>query len=156
VGGHSGADHFQDVVGNYFIAGPSSGSHFVGEFKATDHVYQKDNLADPDKDGKLNGRQVVAADFGGGEGAPTFVTKPSMGPLTNVTIESAAAALSNVLAHAGCSLHRDSVDARLIDEVKSFGTRGKISHTEAEAGGPGELKEVHAPANLKAIDAPGI
>ena len=59
----------------------------------------------------------------------------------------------NVLAHAGCSLHRDAVDARLIDAVQSFGARGKIIRDEAEAGGPGEWKEVHAPANLKAVDA---
>jgi pectate lyase len=153
VGGHSGADHFQDVVGNYFIAGPNSGSHFVGEFTGTDHVFQKDNFADTDKDGKLNGREVVAADFGGGENAPTIVNAPSVAPLDGLKIESASAALSNVLANAGCSLHRDSVDARLIDEVKSLGTRGKISHSEAEVGGPGELKAVHAPANLKTIDA---
>ncbi len=152
VGGHSGADHFQDVVGNYFIAGPNSNAHFAGEFTATDHVFQKDNFADADKDGKLNGRAVVAEDFGKGEGTPTFVESPSNGALDKLKIESASAALSNILANAGCSLHRDSVDARLIDEVKSFGTHGKISHNEAEAGGTGELKEVHAPANLKAID----
>ena len=153
VGGHSGADHFQDVVGNYFIAGPNSNSHFVGEFTTTDHVFQKDNFADTDKDGKLNGRLIVAADFGSGENAPTIVNAPSVAPLDRLKIESASDALSNVLAQAGCSLHRDAVDARLIDEVKSFGTRGKISHSEAEVGGIGELKEVHASANLKAIDA---
>jgi hypothetical protein len=38
--------------------------------------------------------------------------------------------------------------------VKSFGTRGKIIHAEAEAGGIGEWKEVHAPADLKAMAAP--
>jgi hypothetical protein len=84
------------------------------------------------------------------------MTNLTVAPLANVTVETAPAALSNVLAHAGCSLHRDSVDARLIDEVKSFGTRGKISHAEAEVGGTGELKEVHAPANLKAIDAENL
>ena len=135
VGGHSGADHFQDVVGNYFIAGPNSNTHAVGEFAATDHVFQKGNFTDLDKDGKLNGREIVAADFGSGEGAPTFVDKPSIDSLDELKIESAAAALSNVLANAGCSLHRDAVDARLIDAVKSFGTRGKIIHDEAEAGG---------------------
>jgi hypothetical protein len=67
-----------------------------------------------------------------------------VGPLNHVTIEPAAVALSNVLAQAGCSLHRDSVDARLIDTVRSYGTRGKIIHSEAEAGGPGEIKEIHA------------
>jgi hypothetical protein len=83
----------------------------------------------------LNGRLVVAADFGSGAEAPTLMTSLTVAPLTNVTVESAQAGLSNVLAHAGCSLHRDAVDARLIDAVQSFGTRGKIIHDEAEAGG---------------------
>src|SRR5487761_2233235 len=151
VGGHSGADHFLDAVGNYFIAGPNSNSRFTGEYKATDHVFQKDNLADTDKDGKLNGRAVIAADFGGGEAAPTLANDFTVAPLTSVTVEPAASALASVLAQAGCSLHRDAVDARLIDEVKSFGTRGKIIHSEVEVGGPGELKEVHAPADLQTI-----
>ena len=135
VGGHSAADHFLDAIGNYLIAGPNSGPHFTGEYKATDHVFQKDNFADMDKDGKLNGRLVVAADFGSGPEAPTLMTNLTVGPLTNVTVEPALSGLSNVLAHAGCSLHRDAVDARLIDAVQSFGTRGKIIHDEAEAGG---------------------
>ncbi len=135
VGGHSEADHFLDAVGNYFIAGPNSGSHAVGEFKATDHVYQKGNFADTDKDGKLNGHELVAADFGSGDSAPTFVDSPTVAPLTGLTIESAQSALTNVLANAGCSLHRDATDARLIDAVQSFGTRGKIIHSEAEIGG---------------------
>jgi hypothetical protein len=52
-----------------------------------------------------------------------------------MTVESAPAAVSNVLAQAGCSLHRDAVDARLVDAVRSFGTRGKIIRSEVEAGG---------------------
>jgi pectate lyase len=153
VGGHSAADHFLDAIGNYFIAGPNSSAHFTGEYKPTDHVFQKDNFTDMDKDGKLNGRPVVAEDFGKGDEAPTLETNLVVAPQIAVTIESAQSALSNVLANAGCSLHRDAVDARLIDEVKSFGTRGKISHNETEAGGTGELPEIHAPANLKALDA---
>jgi hypothetical protein len=135
VGGHSGADHFLDAIGNYFIAGPNSGVHAVGEFKATDHVFQKGNFADLDKDGKLNGHELAAAEFGSGENAPTFASDFTVVPLTNVTVESALAALTNVLAQAGCSRHRDAVDARLVDAVQSFGTRGKIVHSEAEVGG---------------------
>jgi len=135
VGGHSGADHFQDVVGNYFIAGPNSGKHAVGECAQTDHVFLQGNFVDLDKDGKLNGRELVPADFGSGDGVPTFVATPSNGPLDDLKIESAAAALTNVLAQAGCSRHRDAVDTRLIDAVQSFGTRGKIIHSEAEVGG---------------------
>jgi pectate lyase len=135
VGGHSGADHFLDAIGNYFIAGPNSSARFTGEYKPTDHVYQKDNFADTDKDGKLNGRPVVAADFGSGDEAPTLVDNLTVAPQIAVTIEPAQAAFSNVIAHAGSSLHRDAVDARLIDDVLSFGTRGKIIHDEAAAGG---------------------
>lgn len=135
VGGHSAADHGQDVIGNYFIAGPNSNKSAVGNFTATDHVFQKDNLVDLDKDGKLDGRALAPEDFGKGDGAPTFVTAPGNGPLDGVKILSAEAALTNVLASAGSSLHRDAVDTRLIDAVKSFGKEGKIIKTEAEVGG---------------------
>jgi hypothetical protein len=131
VGGHSASDHFLDAIGNYFIAGPDSSSHFAGEFKATDHVFQKDNVADMNRDGKLNGRAVVAEDFGSGESAPTFVTNLTVAPQISVTVESAPAAFSNVVAHAGCSLHRDSVDARLID----FKVQRRRVDAIAQAGG---------------------
>ncbi len=135
VGGHSGADHFQDVVGNYFIAGPNSNQHAVGECAATDHIFQKDNLADLDKDGKLNGHELLPANFGGGDGAPTFVNEPSNGSLAGLNIQAPAAALATVLAQAGCSQKRDAVDTRLIEAVKSYGKVGKIIHSEAEVGG---------------------
>lgn len=135
VGGHSGADHYQDVIGNYFIAGPNSNSRALGQFSATDHVYQQNNLMDTDKDGKLNGRAVAPEDFGKDNGAPTFASAPGNGPLDGLKIMSATAALTNVLTNAGCSIHRDAVDARLIDEVKSFGKSGKLIQNEAEIGG---------------------
>jgi pectate lyase len=148
VGGHSGADHFLDMIGNYFIAGPGShpDSTALGTFLPTDHVYQKDNWVDLDKDGQLNGRLVVPADFGTGTVAPTFMTSLTVAPEIKAKIESAQDAFASVIKEAGCSLHRDSVDARLIDEVKSLGKSGKISNDEAEVGGPGELEEVHAVA----------
>ena len=59
----------------------------------------------------------------------------TVAPQIAVTIEPAQVAFSNVIAHAGSSLHRDAVDARLIDAVLSFGKTGKIIHDEAEAGG---------------------
>jgi len=136
VGGHSAADHYLDAIGNYFIAGPDSSSHFVGEFTTTDHVFQKDNLTDMNKDGQLHGRPVVAVDFGSGENAPSFATSPTVAPLNRLTVESPQAAYSNVVAQAGCSVHRDAVDARLIEAVQSLGTRGKIIHAETETDVP--------------------
>ncbi|HEU6447132.1 MAG TPA: hypothetical protein VFV23_01685 [Verrucomicrobiae bacterium] len=149
VGGHSEADHFLDAIGNYFIAGPDSNARAVGEFTKTDHVFQKDNFADLNKDGKLNGREIAPTDFGSAENAPTFESNWTVTPQTAVKILPAQTALSHVLANAGCSLHRDAVDSRLMDAAKSFGTRGKIISDEAEAGGIGELREVHKTFEIK-------
>jgi hypothetical protein len=55
-------------------------------------------------------------------------------------------AYSNVVAQAGCSLHRDIVDRRLIADAQSLGARGRTIRDPGEAGGFGELKETHAAA----------
>lgn len=139
VGGHSAADHSLDAVGNYFIKGPSSNDRFAGQFTSTDKVYQQNNLADLDRDGQLNGRPVVEAHFSDSGGSPSFVATPFLHPPVPVTVDAAEVAYRRIVAGAGASLHRDSVDARLISEVTSLGREGKISRDEAEAGGIGEL-----------------
>jgi pectate lyase len=140
VGGHSGADHQLDVIGNYFIKGPSSGDHFLAMFTATDHVFQQDNLTDMNCDGQLNGRPVVPADFGTSTNAATLVNAAFMRPAIPVTVESPQAAYAKIVAGAGCSLHRDAIDTRLIGQLTSLGKEGKIVHSETEVGGHGELK----------------
>ncbi len=144
-GGHSGANHSLDVINNYFIKGPSSNNQFAGQFTKTDHVYQRGNLVDLDRDGKLNGQPVTEAGFSDKGGSPTFVKERGMHPAIPVTEDSAEAAYAKVAADAGCSLHRDAVDLRLISELTSLGLKGKIlAHTddkgEALAGGLGEIK----------------
>jgi pectate lyase len=153
VGGHSAADHQLDVINNYFLAGPSSNNQAVGFFTKTDHVFSDGNLVDLDKNGQLDGRSVIEADYTDKGGAPTFVQKSWGNPKFAVTVDSAAAAYEKVIAGAGCSLHRDAVDLRLIDEVKSLGKKGKIIDKEADAGGLGEIKGGAAP---KDSDGDGI
>lgn len=152
VGGHSETNHFLDIIGNYFIRGASSSGRFLGEFKPTDHIFQSGNYADLNMDGRLNGRPVVAGDFGAGEEAPTFLAASAIGAPANVAVEPAAVAYSNVVAHAGCSLHRDAVDRRLIADVQSLGTRGTTIRDPDEAGGFGDLKEIHAASRSFAGD----
>ena len=147
VGGHSAADHELDAVGNYFIKGPNSNDRFVGQFTATDHVFQSGNLADLDRDGKLNGRAAVEVDFGGGEDKPTFAAKAFLSPAVPVATQTATEACAKVLAGAGASLHRDAVDARLIAAVASFGKEGKIIRDEAEVGGMPEIKGGQSPVS---------
>jgi rhamnogalacturonan endolyase len=147
-GGHSAADHYLDVIGNAFIAGPSSNDRFAGQFTATDHVYQSGNLVDLDRDGALNGLLAADADFHraseSGYTYPTFEAAPAMSPGIPVTVDSAAVAYHKVVAEAGCSLHRDAVDQRLISELTSLGLQGHtIPHAdprgEALVGGLGAV-----------------
>jgi hypothetical protein len=140
VGGHSGADHGADLINNYFIAGQDSSAHFVGECKATDHFFQSGNYVDLDKDGKLNGHLASPAEFGTGADAPTLVDASTIKPAVPVTTVSAEDALQQAIADAGDSLHRDSVDQKLIDELKTYGKSGKNIEDPAEIGGFGDIK----------------
>ncbi len=171
AGGHSAADHYLDAINNYLIAGPSSTGHPISGFSSSDKVFDSGNLIDADKNGKLSGRPATHADYNdptggaeseGGTGGvvipggqnpyPTFVAKSwvegkpeSARPKYAVTVDSAADAFKKVAAESGASLHRDSVDMRLIDELNSLGTKGKIITDEAQAGGVGTIKPADAP-----------
>lgn len=163
VGGHSGADHYQDVIGNYFIAGPNSGHAFLGMFTTTDHVYHHGNYVDLDKDGVLNGRKVVDSDFVSKKVKPAIVvdsnsvkgaslrTEPNF--KSNVKTDDAAVAYQIVVKEAGASLHRDAIDTRIIDYLKSLGKEGKIFKTEADAGGQGTIASATKPLDT---DGDGI
>jgi hypothetical protein len=148
-GGHSGAVWNQDLIGNYFIAGPNSSEHFLTQFTSTDHVFQTGNLADVGKDGKLNGREVAVTDFHAnspGE-APTFVKEPFNHPIVPVTVLSAADAYARILDSAGASLHRDQSDQRVIEQLRSLGATGAIIHDESAVGGIGAVASEPPPVD---------
>ncbi len=145
VGGHSAADHYQDVINNYFIAGPNSSGKFIGLFSATDHVYHAGNYVDDNRDGQLNGRAVTDTDFTAA--AATLVTVRNTSPAVPVTQHTAAIAYEKVAAEAGASLKRDAVDSRIIGYLQSKGTQGKIFMTEDEAGGQAAIAAAMAPAD---------
>ena len=136
VGGHSAAVHFADLINNYFLKGPSSGDRFAGEFTETDHIFQSGNYVDLNRDSRLSGRLAGPGDFPG----PTLIGSPTMKPPVPVTVDSAADAFKKVIAGAGDSLHRDAIDARLIQEVNSLGRKGAIIHDPAAVDGFGEIK----------------
>lgn len=152
VGGHSSADHYQDLVGNYFISGPSSTNSFLSMFSKTDHVYHRDNYADTNKDGKLNGRLITDDDFI--SETATLLKEPTLLPKSSVKISTAVQAFKVVLAEVGSSQKRDAVDKRIIGYLQSLGTKGAIFKTEADAGGQQETKPVYA--TLKDSDQDGI
>ena len=131
VGGHSAADHFADLIGNIFIKGPSSNDRFIGEYTATDHFYQSGNLVDLDRDGKFEGRPIVPADF---DAALTLASHPYLTPAIPVTVDPPSKAFAEIIAGVGDSHPRDAVDADLIAQLQSMGTRGATIEDPAEMG----------------------
>jgi pectate lyase len=150
VGGHSAEDHTLNAINNYFIAGPNSRGRFTGEYTETDKVYQSGNLVDTDKDGTLKGAPAQESSFGGSDGhRPTFASQPTVKAAAWAEPpDTAEVAFQKVIAGAGCSLHRDAIDQRLIDDVKSLGKSGKIIDDPAEVGGINELATGKPPTGI--------
>jgi len=134
IGGHSGTDWYEDYIGNYLIAGPSAVDKFFTFYTNTDHAYQTGNMVDVNKDGQLNGRAVVNADFQG-TSPPTFETAAHSKPPVPVTVLSAEDAYARVVAQAGTCQHRDAVELRLVAQLTSLGTKGAIIADESGVGG---------------------
>jgi pectate lyase len=147
IGGHSGADWYEDYIGNYLIAGPSAIANFFTFFTSTDHAYQTGNMVDLNRDGQLNGRAVVNADFAGTT-PPTFETAAHSKPPVPVTVLSAEDAYARVMAQAGTCLHRDAVESRLVAQLGSLGTKGAIISDESAVGGQPDMTQVTRPAGF--------
>ena len=57
-----------------------------------------------------------------------------------VAVDTAEEAYRKIVARAGCSLHRDSVDTRLIADLTSLALKGRIIRDEATVHGIGAVK----------------
>lgn len=125
-----------NLIGNYFIYGPSSGSNsHITNTTPTFNVYASDNWVDSDKDGVLDGSLLT--DYK----TATVQSSPYSYPgVSNVL--SAQAALSHIIAHVGASITRDAVDNLLISQLQSYGTLGQIINTEDDNGIAGNVGTV--------------
>ena len=143
VGGHSAADNYQDVMNNYFITGPSSGSSnkYFDQWTETDHLYSTGNYTDDNRDGKLNGRLIT--DYNGA----TPMQQPNLKCQAPMNLEPAEEAFYAVMEHAGASRVRDSHDMRIIEQLASLGTKGAFIANEQDVGGIGTLAGADAPAD---------
>jgi len=131
VGGHSSEIHYADLIGNYFIKGPSD--KFIGEFTGTDHIYQAGNFVDLDRNGKLDGRLVSRADFD--QVGATIMAEPFAKPDIPVRAEAADRIVREIVNDAGDSLCRDAVDTKMVNDLLSFGFKGHLIDEEKDAGG---------------------
>jgi hypothetical protein len=134
--GDTDGDSYCNMIGNYFIYGPSSnsGTHFTNS-TATFNIYPKDNWVDSDKDGVLDGSLITS--YGSCTVKTTAYSYPGV-----TTVLSAQAALNNVINKVGPYKVRDAVDNLLIKQLKSYGTLGSIINTEDDNGISGNVGTV--------------
>ncbi len=118
-----------NLVGNYFIDGPSSSSDaHITNTTPTFNVYADDNWLDANKNGTLDGNPLT--DYK----TATMVATPFPWPAGVSGKMSAQDALQHVSKNAGASLVRDEVDQLLISQLESYGTAGAIIDTEDDNG----------------------
>jgi hypothetical protein len=126
-----------NLIGNYFIYGPSSNSntHITGTTEYF-HVYAQDNWVDSNKDGSLDG--TLLTDYK----TATVVGTPFAYPAGVTDKLSAQDAVQHVVDNVGASIVRDAVDELLISQILSYGTQGQIINTEDDNGIPGNVGTV--------------
>ena len=142
--GDSAGDSYANLIKSVFIAGPETGagrSPFTSG-NTNYRLHHSGNLEDLDLDGVLDPVAVGNSRFSTLQLVGTRFAYPA--PVTEL---SATAALAWVLDRAGASHKRDRVDAYVVDEVRSYGTRGAFLFDEAEMGGIGDVASGLKPAD---------
>jgi autotransporter-associated beta strand protein len=115
---HTSTDFSHDIVNNYFIAGPASGSDFPWyQVDNNQSIFYTGNLYDFDSDGTLSGSITTPYWYQGGG---TVLSAPWSSITTNVPIYSTASAYRIAVSQAG-ALPRDPIDDLVISQVKTLG-----------------------------------
>ncbi|MGP4042185.1 fibronectin type III domain-containing protein [Gracilibacillus sp. D59] len=142
AGGESGTKGYGNVVGNYFIAGVNSGNPEYAVVRGNENysLFLENNRIDSNKNGILDGTDT-GTDMMEAERPSVIVDERFAYPLTNT--EEPEEAYEHVLGHAGSSLVRDSVDQRVIHDVRN--QTGAIIGHENDVGGFPVLEKGTAP-----------
>lgn len=128
MGGESEGQSYANCVSNYFINGPLDATSALGGANANFHIYATDNWNDKNRNGKADGYLVPHSEYNGG---PDFQTQPYDYPV--LPTWNATQLIDSLLPRVGASLpYRDILDYFVIDELKSFGKKGKFISNENE------------------------
>ena len=135
IGGHSAADNYQDLMNNYFIAGPEGSAKYFDQWTETDHLYSKGNYFDGNCDGVLNGTLIT--DHNGA----TVMNSPSLSSTGPQTLETARQAYATIVEQVGASRVRDIHDKRIITQLTSLGKQGSFIANVDDIGGIGNVAD---------------
>jgi hypothetical protein len=128
LGGESEYHSHANVTDNYFIAGPDTKGKPFTRGNENFAIYAANNYFDNNLNGKLDGRLLSKDDYG----VVTWLEEPVQGfPSINAIV--AADAVERVIKSVGTYLpDRDEIDHFLIEELTSYGEKGKIIADEEE------------------------
>jgi hypothetical protein len=127
--GNSAGVFSHDVVGNYFIIGPSTTSAANAFYQVDNQsIFASDNQLDDNRNGSLDGTPLGAP-----AGAVALQAAWSA-DTASIPTTSASDAYAEVIAHAGASLHRDQVDAQVVANVTSLGSAGSLWTSQSATG----------------------
>ncbi len=148
---YGGEEGQYNLVSNYFKPGPATKDSqkdlILEPFRPLGHFYLSGNIVEGSEAVTSDNQLGVELSLAGKDSA-LLIGPVAISPSCHA--EEALLAYGHVLASAGASLHRDSVDERIIREVRSgtagMGNKGIID-SQVQAGGWPELHSLPAPAD---------
>jgi hypothetical protein len=138
IAGDSSAASEANIVGNYFVSGPSTSVTAFTRGNENFKGYVEGNFYDSNRDGVLDGSElgVASSNYGGMNIQAAKFPFPAP-----EKVLSANDALTLAEKSVGASKVRDAVDARLVEELKSYGKTGELISDEnaSPMAGPGTI-----------------
>ncbi len=139
---HTSTKFKHDIVNNYFVMGPNSGStdNTWYQVDKNQSIYYSGNMKDKNKDGVLNGSETTPYWY---QGTGTVLSGPWSEITKNVGIYSAATAYRMVSSLSG-TYPRDEMDRQVWGHIQSLGKAGAMYKSQTTTGlsnnGYGEIK----------------
>ena len=125
MGGDSQGTSYVNIEGNMFINGPAVGGNGLTGGNSDFHFYGNDNWQDSNRDGIYN--PIEFTGDGGGDRQSTPYDYPALEKWAAKDL------VEKLLPEVGASLpYRDLADCYMVDEVLSFGKKGKLITNENE------------------------
>ena len=126
MGGESSGNSYVNVTNNCFIQGPVDGVVPMSAGNSLFHIYAEDNIADANRNGVFDPYTIPQSEY---EGPPDFQAIPYAYPA--LVAVPANTLINNLLPAVGASLpYRDYADYYVVNEVKTFGTKGELIANE--------------------------
>lgn len=127
--GDTAGDSYANIVNNYFVNGPNTGSSAFSRANANFRLYAANNYQDSNRDGVLNGGLIPISAYG----PVTWVDEPFDYPGVQRLLD-AATAYKLAASQAGAYRPaRDATDRRLMTELRSVGVLGQIIADENDS-----------------------